>query len=164
MNKTMKNLQEAFAGESQANRKYLAYADKAELEGYTFIAKLFRAAAEAETLHAMNHFKNMGGIQSTKENLQDAIAGENHEYQTMYPKMVEEAEEESQEASKHGFQLAMEAEKIHAERYEEALRTMDEKKDRKVYLCKVCGYIHFDEKPAICPICGSKAMAFKEVS
>lgn len=164
MNKTMKNLQDAFAGESQANRKYLAYADKAELEGYAFIAKLFRAAAEAETLHAMNHFKNMSGIQSTKENLEDAIAGETHEYESMYPKMVEEAEEESQEASKRGFELAMEAEKSHAERYEEALRTMDEKKDRKVYLCKVCGYIQLDEKPAVCPICGAKAMAFKDVN
>jgi rubrerythrin len=163
MDKTAKNLKEAFAGESQANRKYLAYADKADLEGYSFVAKLFRATAEAETLHAMNHFKNMCGVKSTEENLRDAMEGENFEHQSMYPRMIKEAQEESQETAKRGFTLAMEAEKVHEERYKEALGTLCDNKDRNVYLCNVCGYIHFDEKPAVCPICGAKALAFKMV-
>lgn len=160
----MKNLKDAFAGESQANRKYTAYAKKADLEGHVLAAKLFRAAAEAETIHALNHFKNMGAINSTEENLKDAIGGETYEFETMYPAMIKEAEEENENAAKRGFELAMEAEKSHAERYQEALDTLQDGKDRKVFLCKVCGYIHMDEKPEVCPICGAKAMAFREVN
>ncbi|MCK5847560.1 MAG: rubrerythrin family protein [Caldisericia bacterium] len=164
MEKTQENLKAAFAGESQANRKYLAYAAKAELEGFHFIAKLFKAAAAAETIHALAHFKNAGLIKSTEENLKDAIAGETFEFDSMYPKMIKEAKEEEQNAALRGFTLALGAEKSHADMYSEALENINTKEDEPVYLCKVCGYVHAGKKPEICPVCGAKALAFSEIS
>src|SRR5512136_2962799 len=121
MSKTEKNLKEAFAGESQANRKYLAFAAKAEQEGYKQAAKLFRAAAEAETVHAHNHFRALNKIKSTKENLQEAVAGETHEFKSMYPAMIETAKAENNKAAERTFHFANEVEKVHAKLYQEML-------------------------------------------
>ncbi len=87
MNKTDENLKAAFAGESQANRRYLAFAQKAEEEGFTQAAKLFKAAAEAETVHALNHLRTVGEVKSTLDNLNAAFAGETYEFQKMYPEL-----------------------------------------------------------------------------
>lgn len=157
---TEKNLLEAFAGESQANRKYLAFAKKAEDEGYQSIAKLFRATAEAETIHALNHLKNAGGIKSTKENLQEAINGETFEFEKMYPPMIKEAQKEGNKAAERGFHFANEAEKIHAKLYKEALDNIDKKEDIDYFLCPICGYIEAKEAPEKCPICGARKTAF----
>ena len=139
MSKTQKDLMDAFAGESQANRKYLAFAKKAEAEGYKQIAKLFRAAAEAETVHAHNHLREAGGIKSTKENLNEAINGETFEFQKMYPGMIEDAKAESLEGALKSFVYANEVEKIHAELYKKALAAMGSNPDVDYYVCQVCG-------------------------
>ena len=122
---TQDNLQEAFAGESQANRKYLAFAKKAEDEGFNQAAKLFRAAAAAETVHAHKHLKVMGGIKSTKENIEEAIEGETQEYTKMYPKMLLEAETEGNKQAVQSFDLANKVESIHASLYQKALDNLD---------------------------------------
>lgn len=163
MQKTNKGLAEAFAGESQANRKYTAYAMQAEKEGFKQAAKLFRAAAEAETIHALTHFKNMGKLNSTRENLQDAIAGETHEYKEMYPEFIEFAKEENQAAALRGFTLAAGAEEVHANLYKKALANLDNEVITDLYLCSVCGHIHEGQAPETCPICAAKAVAFKLV-
>lgn len=122
MSNTDKNLKEAFAGESQANRRYLAFAKKAEEEGYLSIAKLFKAAAEAETIHAHNHLRELGGIRSTKENLLEAINGETFEFQNMYPKMIEDAKAENREGALRSFNYANEVEKVHAQLFKKSFR------------------------------------------
>lgn len=163
MEKTMKGLAEAFAGESQANRKYLAFAEQADKDGYPQAAKLFRAAAEAETGHAHTHLRNMGGIKSTKENLAAAIAGETHEFEVMYPEFIAYAKEENQQTALRGFELANAAEEVHAQLYKKALANIDNEVVTDLYLCKVCGYIHEGSAPDVCPICKAKALAFKKV-
>ena len=163
MSKTENNLQEAFAGESQANRKYLAFAKKAEDEGYKTVAKLFRAAAEAETVHAHNHLRELKGIKSTKENLQEAIEGESHEFQSMYPQMMKEAEEEGNKTAYRSLHLANEVEKIHAGLYKKALENLGNNEDFDYYVCKVCGYTAEGEAPDTCPVCGAKKVAFYRV-
>lgn len=163
MNKTEKNLKEAFAGESQANRKYLAFAKKAEEEGYIGIAKLFKAAAEAETVHAHNHLKELGGIKSTKENLEEAIKGETYEFENMYPKMIEEAEQEANEGAKRSFIYANEVEKIHASLFKKALEEMEKKVDYEIYVCPVCGNTFLNEVPDKCPICNALKKFFKKI-
>lgn len=163
MSKTEKNLQEAFAGESQANRKYLAFAKKAEEEGYKQIAKLFRAAAEAETVHAHNHLRELGGIKSTKENLNEAITGESYEFQKMYPPMIEEAKAEENDSALRSFNFANEVEKIHAGLYEKALKNIGKNPDVDYYVCQVCGNTVENEPPDECPICGAKKQAFKKI-
>jgi len=152
-NKTLKNLMEAFAGESQANRKYTAYAKKAEAEGKINAAKLFRAASDAETLHALKHFEVAGKIGSTSDNLKDAVAGETFEYTDMYPDFVKEAEAEGNKAALMSFSFAMKAEEVHAKLYKEALENLDQTEEVFYYLCPVCGNI---EKfvPERCSICG----------
>jgi rubrerythrin len=124
MSKTEKNLAEAFAGESQANRRYLAFAKQADKEGYPQVAKLFRAAAEAETVHAHAHLKALGGIKTTAENLKEAIAGETHEFKSMYPGMIATAKEEGNKAAERSFAYANEVEKIHAGLYQKALDSL----------------------------------------
>ncbi len=161
--KTEKNLQDAFTGESQANRKYLAFAQKAEDEGYPGIAKLFRATAEAEAIHAYSELKTMGAIKSTAENLKTAISGEEYEFTHMYPKFIKEAEEEKRSDAKRAFYFANEAEKVHARLYEKALSSLESKIDVDYYLCPVCGYIHENTAPDKCPICGAASSAFKNV-
>ena len=151
--KTLKNLMEAFAGESQANRKYTAYAQKADKEGKTNAAKLFRAAADAETLHALKHFEVAGKIGSTADNLKDGVAGETHEYKDMYPDFVKEAEAEGNKAALMSFTFAMKAEEVHAKLYKEALENLDKTEEVFYYLCPVCGNIE-KVRPDKCSICG----------
>lgn len=162
-NKTEKNLRDAFAGESQANRKYLAFARKAEEEGYTGVAKLFRAAAEAETIHAHSHLKVLGGIKSTAENLKAAFEGESYEFNEMYPKFIEEARAEGNDAAVRSFRYASEAEKGHAELYKKALAELNEKPFVSYYLCPVCGHIAQGNPPDKCPICGTPANKYRLV-
>ena len=150
---TLDNLMEAFAGESQANRKYLAYSKKAEKDGKLNAAKLFKAASDAETLHALKHFEVAGKIHSTAENLKDAVAGETHEYKEMYPDFVTEAEAEGNKAAVMSFTFAMKAEEVHARLYQEALENLDETEEVFYYLCPVCGNIE-KVRPDKCSICG----------
>ncbi len=165
MSSTPENLKEAFAGESQANRKYLAFADQAQKDGFPNVAKLFRTTAEAETIHAMAHFKAMGGVKATAENLQAAIDGETYEYTEMYPPMLEKAEAEGHKA-KRMFGYAVEAEAVHAQLYSQALEAVKQGKDldvAEIYLCPVCGHIEFGAPPATCPICSAKAEKFVQL-
>lgn len=151
--KTLKNLMEAFAGESQANRKYEIYAQKAEEEGKHSIAKLFRAASDAEKIHAKKELEVAGKIRSTADNLEDAIQGESHEYQSMYPEFIKVAEEEGNKDAVRIFTLAMKAEEVHANLYKEALVNIDKDEEVTYYLCPVCGNIE-KAVPERCPICG----------
>jgi len=152
-NKTLNNLMEAFAGESQANRKYLAYAKQAEKEGKLNAAKLFRATAEAETLHALRMFEVAGKIGSTADNLKDSIAGETYEYKDMYPPFVKEAEAAGNKAALIAFTFAMKAEEVHARLYQDALENLDQTEEVFYYLCPVCGNIE-KSVPEKCRICG----------
>jgi rubrerythrin len=163
MSTTEKNLKDAFAGESQANRKYLAFAKKAEEEGYKAVAKLFRAAAEAETVHAHNHLRELKGIRSTKENLEEAINGESYEFLTMYPAMIEEAAAEGNKGAQRSFHIANEVEKIHHALYKKALNTLGSNIETDYHICKVCGYTAEGEAPDACPVCGAKKVAFYKV-
>ena len=158
---TEKNLKEAFAGESQACQKYLAFAKKAEQDGLPNIAKLFRAASQAETIHAAGHFNAMNGVGSTAENLKAAIDGETYEFETMYPPMLEQAQAENHRA-KVMFDFAMKAEAVHAKLYRIALDAAMSGKDLnvQVYLCPVCGHIEFGQPPENCPICKAKKDRF----
>ncbi len=164
MSQTTKNLQEAFAGESQANRKYLAFAKKADQEGYPQAAKLFRAAAEAETVHAHAHLRVLKGIKSTAENLKEAIAGETHEFKSMYPAMIDAAKSESEKAAERSFTYANEVEKIHADLYQKALDSLDDPVAvDSYYVCSVCGYTCENEPPDTCPVCNASKKAFFKV-
>lgn len=151
--KTLNNLMEAFNGEAQANRKYLAYSKKAEKDGNLNAAKLFRAASDAETLHALKHFEVAGKISTTSENLKDAVAGETHEYKDMYPDFVKEAEAAGNKAAVMSFSFAMKAEEVHARLYQEALENLDQTEEVFYYLCPVCGNIE-KYQPERCSICG----------
>ena len=151
MSNTEKNLKEAFAGESQANRKYLAFAKKADEDGFKQIAKLFRAAAEAETVHAHNHLRELGGIKSTKENLEEAINGESYEFQKMYPQMIKDAEAEGKKGALRSFNFANEVEKMHAELYKKALENIGKNPEVDYYVCQVCGNTVENEPPDECP-------------
>jgi rubrerythrin len=153
-----KCLEEAFAGESQANRRYLAYAEKADREGYAQAARLFRAAAAAETVHAHNHLRAMNAVGSTRENLKDAIAGETHEFKSMYPEMIETAEEEEDTRALRSFRYANEVEKIHARLYSEMSESLELKREEEGYpyfVCPVCGHTAEREAPETCPVCGT---------
>jgi len=163
MTKTEQNLLDAFAGESQANRKYLAYAKQAEKEGFFQVAKLFRAAAEAETVHAHSHLRTLGKIQNTAENLKDAIAGETYEFKKMYPAMIADAQEESHKTGERSLSYANEVEKYHAALYENALAKMGGMEQVDYYVCSVCGYTCEKEAPGTCPVCGANAKAFFKV-
>jgi rubrerythrin len=164
MSKTGQNLQNAFAGESQANRRYLAFAQKAEAEGFSQVAKLFRAAAEAETIHAHNHLRALDGIKSTKDNLVAAISGENYEYQKMYPQMIADATDEAAKNALRSFTLANEVEKVHAALYQKALESLGQNTVTDYYVCSVCGYTTEGEAPDDCPVCKAKKQAFKKVA
>jgi rubrerythrin len=163
---TQENLAVAFAGESQANRKYLAFARAAEKEGHPQIARLFRAAADAETIHALGHFQNMGGVGTTLENLKSAVAGETYEYTEMYPPMVEQARAENHRG-KTLLGFANEAEKVHARLFRQALEALQAGEDLSrmdVYLCPVCGDVEFGVVPDRCPICGAPAAKYQKVA
>ncbi len=165
MANTTDNLKEAFAGESQANQKYRAFANKAEKEGLTNIAKLFRTTAEAEKIHAEGHLKALDGVGSTVANLEAAIGGETFEFTEMYPPMLETAEKEGHKA-KRMFKFAVDAEQVHAKLYNMALEAAKRGEDlteTEFYLCPICGHIEFGSPPESCPICGAKAKAFVQV-
>jgi len=163
---TNDNLKEAFAGESQANQKYRAFAKKAEKDGFANIAKLFRTTAEAERIHAEGHLKALDMIATTADNLQSAIDGETYEFTEMYPPMVELAVADGHKA-KTMFKFAVDAEAVHAEIYSKALEAVKAGKDMDVtdfYLCPVCGYIELGKAPEKCPVCGAKGAVFTQVA
>ena len=160
---SMDNLKNAFAGESQANRKYLAFAKKAEDEGFKQVAKLFRAAAEAETVHAHSHLRVMGGVKSTKENIQEAIGGETFEFTKMYPQMIEEARKEGNKQAQQSFEFANKVEKIHAELYQKALNSLGKNETVDYYVCQVCGNTVEKAAPDKCPICGAPKSMFVKI-
>ncbi len=162
---TKDNLKEAFAGESQANQKYRAFAKKAEKDGFPNIAKLFRTTAEAERIHAEGHLDALDGIGDTAANLQAAIDGETYEYEKMYPPMFDLATEEKHKARRM-FKFAIDAEAVHAKIYQLALEAVKEGKDltdAEIYLCPVCGHIELGKAPERCPICGVKAEKFVQI-
>jgi rubrerythrin len=166
MGKTRQNLEEAFAGESQASRRYLFFAEKAESEGHPQIARLFRAAAESETVHARNHLKAMGGIGSTSDNLKAAIEGESYEFTQMYPGFIEQAKAEGNKKAKLTFDYANKVEKIHHGLYKKTLELLEAGKEPEAapyYICPVCGYTVAGEAPEKCPICGAPLKMFKKV-
>lgn len=160
---TKENLMAAFAGESQANRKYLAFAKKAEQEGYVAAAKMFKAAAEAETIHAHGHLAAAGGIGSTVENLEGAVSGETFEFEEMYPPYLEEAKKAGDSAAVKSFTYALEAEKVHASLFSSVLSKLSKDDKSEFYLCPVCGYIHKNSTPENCPICGAKGSVFVKI-
>jgi rubrerythrin len=164
--KTEKNLQEAFAGESQANRRYLFFAEKADKEGYSQIARLFRAAADAETVHARNHFNAMDALGTTKENVMAGSVGEHYEFTRMYPIFIDLAEQEQNQRAERTFIYANEVEQIHYRHFEEMLKALNEGrqlKDEPYFVCQVCGNTVAGEAPEKCPVCGAPAKAFKRV-
>jgi rubrerythrin len=161
---TQDNLQEAFAGESQANRKYLAFAEKADEEGYHQVAKLFRAAAAAETVHAMNHLRIMKGVGNTAQNLQSAIHGETAEFKNMYPSFIEQAQKEGvSDAALLTFDVANQVEKIHAQLYTGALENLENNKEVDYYVCQICGNTVENHPPDRCPICNAPKEKFKRI-
>ena len=164
MSKTKDNLGAAFAGESQANRKYLFFAEKAEQEGHKQVAKLFRAAADAETAHARNHLKVMQGIKSTRENLLAAKDGENHEFTEMYPAFIKQAEVEGEDKAKDTFNLANKVEQIHYGLFDAALSKVEKGEtiaEKPIYVCQYCGNTVEGEAPEKCPVCGAPRKMFK---
>jgi len=164
---TKENLQEAFAGESQANRKYLAFAKKAEQDGYPQIAKLFRVAAEAETVHAHAHLRVMGGVKETADNIQAAIEGEGFEFKEMYPKFLAEAQQEGNKGAEISFKNALAVEEIHYNLYTEALNALKAGGDlpaTSIFVCQVCGNTVKGEAPDTCPVCGAPKAKFVEVT
>lgn len=164
---TMDNLQDAFAGESQANRKYLAFAKKANADGYPQVAKLFRAAAEAETIHAHAHFRVMDGIKDTTTNLKSAIEGEGFEFQEMYPKFLAEAQAEGLKPAESSFKNALAVEEIHYGLYSKALEAVTTGNDLSataIYVCPVCGNTVEGGVPDTCPVCNVPGSKFFEIT
>ena len=162
---TMDNLKEAFAGESQANRKYLAFAQKANKEGFEKVGRLFKVVAEAETIHALKHLQTMKAVNSTVDNLKEAIAGEHHEFTEMYPGFIAEAEKDGNQQAKISFHFANEVEKVHHKLYEKALQAVENKQDLQTeafFLCPICGHVEENEAPGRCPVCGAPGSSFKQ--
>jgi rubrerythrin len=166
MSKTIDNLKSAFAGESQANRRYLAYARKAETDGLPQVAKLFKAAAEAETIHALNHLRIMGEIRQTAENLDVALSGETFEFKTMYPEYIAQAKSEANQQAAWSFDVANQVEQVHAGLFSRAIDALKSKKPlapTDYYVCSVCGNTVEGEAPDKCPICGAPKSKFFKV-
>jgi rubrerythrin len=164
MSKTTDNLKEAFAGESQANRKYLAFAKKADEEGFPQVGRMFRAAAEAETVHAHAHLRALKGVGSTEENLKAAVEGETHEFENMYPDMIADAEAEGEKEALRSFKFANEVEEVHANLYKKLLDGLaGELGDYPYWVCPVCGYTAEEEYPERCPVCNAKGSRFIKV-
>lgn len=164
MTETMKNLAEAFAGESQAYSKYMAFAKKADAEGLPQVARLFRAAAYAEHIHALNHLRAMEGVLSTAENLQAAINGENFEVVSMYPPFIESAAQEGAKRAQSSMKMAWEVEKTHEALYREALAGLgQDQDDYDYYVCPVCGHTHPRNAPEKCPVCGAPGSRFERI-
>ncbi len=166
MSKSIKNLKTAFAGESQANRRYLAFAKKAEDEGLPQIAKIFRAAAEAETVHAMNHLRIAGEIGMTVSNLDEAISGETFEFTKMYPEFLEVSKQEKNKQAEWSFNVANKVEEVHAGLFQKALKALKENEEVSnidYYVCKVCGNTVEKVAPERCSICGAPNAQFIRV-
>lgn len=163
MSKTETHLKEAFAGESQANRTYLAFAAQAEKDGHPAVARLFRAAAMAETVHAHAHLRALGGVRDTRANLREAIAGETHEFTAMYPRMIADADAEGNRPAARSFRLASEVEAVHARLYQKALDELGNNPLTDYWVCGVCGNTVAGEPPDACAICGAKRPAFAKV-
>ncbi len=165
MTKSSDDLKAAFAGESQANRKYLAFAKKADEEGHPQVARLFRAAAAAETIHAHNHLRALGEVKDTAENLKAAIAGENYEATVMYPDFIKDALSEADKKALQSFKWAMEVEVTHEGLYKEALECLGKEDEAyDYYICPVCGHTHRRSAPDKCPVCGTPGSKFEKVS
>jgi rubrerythrin len=167
MSKSIENLKNAFVGESKANRHYLAFAQKAEEEGFAQVAKLFTAAAEAETIHALNHLKIMGEIKSTKENLDAAISGETFEFKKMYPEYLGIAKQEGNKQAVWSFEVASKVEQVHADLFFKALDALRNKRDLEAvdyYICRVCGNTVEKAPPEKCPICGAPKSKFFKIT
>ena len=166
MTKSEEGLKAAFAGESQANRKYLAFSKKAEQEGFPGIARLFHAAAAAETVHAHNHLRVLKGIKSTVENLKEAIEGESYEFTEMYPEFIEDAKTDGNDSAKRSFNYANDVEKVHHKLFKKALELLENGKDledKPMYVCAVCGYTHEGDPPDTCPVCNSPKKVFNKI-
>jgi rubrerythrin len=164
MPKTSEDLKEAFAGESMANRKYLAFAQKADEEGHHQAARLFRAAAHAETVHAFNHFKASGEVKSTAENIMAGIEGEHYEAMEMYPPFLEHAKAENNKEAARSYHYALQVEKQHEELYKEMLASLGKgEEDYDYYVCPVCGSTHKRSAPDKCPICGTPKEKFERI-
>ena len=163
MSKSEQHLRDAFAGESQANRKYLAFAAKADKEGYPQVAKLFRAAGAAETVHAHAHLRALGEIGNTADNLKVAVDGETHEFKQMYPEMIQDAKEEGNKKAERSFVYANEVEQVHAKLYQNAMDNLDSLEEADYYVCSVCGMTVENEAPDTCPVCSAKKSAFFKV-
>ncbi|MDZ7640878.1 MAG: rubrerythrin family protein [Desulfurivibrio sp.] len=162
--KTEENLWAAFAGESQANRKYLAFAKKADKDGYPQAARLFRAAAHAETVHAHAHLRALKAVGDTKDNLRGAMEGELHEFKEMYPPMIEEAKAEGNKAAEMSFSYANQVEKTHAELYRHAMENLEHLEESPYYVCEVCGHTEAGgSAPEKCAVCGANSRAFTRV-
>jgi len=160
------NLEEAFSGESQANRRYLAFAQQAEEDGFPQIARLFRSAAEAETIHAIAHFRVSGGISSTEENLKTAVAGEEYEFTQMYPAFLAEAREEGNKPAEFSFRNALAVEEVHFDLFSRAVKAVQEGRDIPevpIYVCPVCGNTVEGEIPEVCPVCHVKGEKYREI-
>jgi rubrerythrin len=167
MDKTVGNLNNAFAGESQANRRYLAFAQKAEEEGYSQVAKLFRAAAEGETVHALNHIKIIGEVKGTRENLGAAVNGETFEYKKMYPDYLKKAKKEKNTQAAWSFTVANKVEKVHARLFMKAAKALKAEKgiqEVDYFVCSVCGNTAEGEPPEKCPVCGNPKSKFFKVA
>jgi rubrerythrin len=165
--KTVDNLKNAIAGESQANRRYLAFARKADEDGFSQVAKLFRAAAEAETVHALNHLRIAGDVRSTAENLEGAVAGETFEYKKMYPEYIAVAKQEKNQQATWSFDVASRVEEVHAGLFSNAVQALKSNKHLAqvdYYVCGVCGNTVEGEAPEKCPICGSPKSRFFKVA
>jgi len=167
MTKTDENLKAAFAGESQANRMYLAFAKKAEEEGLTQIAKLFKAAAEAETVHALNHLRVMGQVKTTVDNLGTSVSGETYEFKSMYPQMIEDAKAEGNKKAVQSFDYANKVEQIHANLYQKMLEALKNNKPvpaADIFVCPVCGNTFEGKTPDKCPICATPKEKFMRIA
>lgn len=166
MSNTEKNVWAAFAGESQANRKYLAFAKRAEKDGFKQVARLFRAAAYAETVHALSHLDVVGGVDDTAANLKKAVDGETHEFTTMYPGFINQAEADGNKRAKRSFEMANEVEKIHEKLYRDALKSVEGGKDlsaAEIHVCEICGFTAEGHAPDTCPVCGAKKEKFTKI-
>ncbi len=167
MAKTLDNLKAAFAGESQASTRYLAFARKADQEGYPQVARLFRAAAAAEVVHARNHLETMEGVHSTQDNLKEAIAGENVEHVKMYPEFIEQANKEQKPRAERTFDLARKVEMIHESLYKSALDALQaggKPQVKEYFVCQVCGFTAEGKAPDRCPVCGAAQTDFLKVA
>ncbi len=163
MDQSIANLKAALAGESQTNRKYLAFAEKADREGYPQVARLFRAAAAAEAVHALNHLRALSAIQATAENLKEALAGEVAASEKTYPGMIAAAQAEGHREAERTFKFAHGAEKSHARLFEQALAHLEAKELTDIFVCPICGYIVAGEPPDNCPICNAKKKLFQRI-